>query len=215
MGGMIAPPEQGQLARFDQVERAVHWTNATLFLILLATGSALYVGPISTLVGRRELVKTIHVYSGLLLPLPLLIGLLLPRARTWFRDDVRRLNRWNGDDSRWLRSLGRARGTRLGKFNPGQKLNAAFVAGAIPVMLATGSIMRWYKPFPLSWRTGATFVHDWIAVGLFFVITGHILIALGDSQALAGMVGGTVDAKWAKRHCPLWYEEVSGRLKGS
>jgi formate dehydrogenase subunit gamma len=214
MGGMIAPPEQGRLARFDGIERAVHWTNATLFLILLATGSALYVGPISTLVGRRELMKTIHVYSGLLLPLPLLIGLLLSRRRTQFRDDVRRLNRWGGDDGRWLRSLGRAPQTRLGKFNPGQKLNAAFVAGSIPVMLATGSIMRWYKPFPLTWRTGATFVHDWIAVGLFFAITGHILIALGDQQALVGMVGGKVDATWARRHCPLWYEELSGRSKG-
>src|SRR2546421_9761220 len=58
MGGMIAPPEQDQLARFDGVERAVHWTNATLFLVLLGTGAALYVGPISTLVGRRELMKT-------------------------------------------------------------------------------------------------------------------------------------------------------------
>ena len=51
MGGMIAPPEQRQLARFDGIERAVHWTNATLFLILLTTASALYVGPVSTLVG--------------------------------------------------------------------------------------------------------------------------------------------------------------------
>jgi formate dehydrogenase subunit gamma len=196
------------MRRFDGVERTVHWTQATLFLTLLATGSALYVGPISTLVGRRELMKTIHVYAGLALPLPLIVGLLWPRRRTALRDDVGRLNRWGGDDGRWLRSLGRAPGVRLGKFNPGQKLNAAFVAGAIPVMLATGSIMRWYKPFALSWRTGATFVHDWIAVGLFFAITGHILIALGDRQALAGMVGGSVDAEWARVHCPLWYDEL-------
>ena len=49
----------------------------------------------------------------------------------------------------------------MGKFNAGQKLNAIFVAGCIPVMLATGGIMRWFDPFPLAWRTGATFVHDW------------------------------------------------------
>ena len=109
--------------------------------------------------------------------------------------------------------MGRAPRTRLGKFNPGQKLNAAFAAGAIVVMLATGSIMRWFKPFPLAWRTGATFVHDTVFAGLFFAITGHILIALGDRQALAGMVGGKVDVTWAKRHCPLWYEELSGLKK--
>ena len=39
-------------------------------------------------------------------------------------------------------------GVRLGKFNPGQKLNAAFIAGAAIVMLATGSIMKWFEPVP-------------------------------------------------------------------
>src|SRR5438270_7412431 len=137
-----ASPTAATMRRFDGIERAVHWVNAALFLTLLATGSALYVGPISTLVGRRELVKTMHVYAGLALPLPVLLGFVLPRRRTGFRDDARRLNRFGGDDWRWLKSLGRRPGLRLGKFNPGQKLNAAFVAGAIPVMLATGSIMR-------------------------------------------------------------------------
>ena len=55
------------MARFDRTERIVHWANATLFLVLIATGAALYAGPVSTLVGRRVLMKNIHVYTGLLL----------------------------------------------------------------------------------------------------------------------------------------------------
>ena len=34
------------LLRFDGVERAVHWVNATLFLVLVVTGAALYLEPL-------------------------------------------------------------------------------------------------------------------------------------------------------------------------
>lgn len=191
------------LERFDGVERAVHWTNATLLLLMLFTGSALYFGPLSALVGRRETIKTIHVYCGLALPIPLVLGLLLGRG---FRADARRINRFDAEDWKWLRSWGK-RG-RVAKFNPGQKLNAAFVAGAIPVMLATGSIMRWFKPFPLSWRTGATFVHDWVFLALLVVVIGHIGKALADPTALKGMISGRVPRSWARRNRPRWVEEL-------
>ncbi|HLY82203.1 MAG TPA: cytochrome b/b6 domain-containing protein, partial [Acidimicrobiales bacterium] len=138
------------LSRFDLVERIVHWVNATLFTILLATAAALYVPFVSAMVGRRETVKTIHVYAGLILPFPLLLGIAGRRWGRRLRGDLRRLNRWIPDDRVWLRRRGWRRGwhagdVRLGKFNPGQKLNAAFTGGAIVLMLATGSIMRWYK----------------------------------------------------------------------
>ena len=56
------------LLRFDRVERAVHWVNAALFLVLVATGAILYLEPLRPLVGRRALVEDIHVYAGLALP---------------------------------------------------------------------------------------------------------------------------------------------------
>jgi len=194
-----APP----LTRFDRVERIVHWTNATLMLTMLVTGSMLYFGPLSAFVGRRETLKTIHVWCGLVLPVPLLLGLVIGRG---FRLDVKRLGRFDDEDWRWLRSWGR-RG-RPGKFNAGQKLNAAFVAGVIPVMLATGSIMRWFKPFPLSWRTGATFVHDWVFLALLVVVIGHIGKALADPTALKGMISGRVPRSWARRNRPRWLAEL-------
>lgn len=197
------------LPRFDRAERLLHWVNASLFAILLSTAAWLYIGQVQVLfpVGR-ELVRRLHVWSGLALPLPILATLLGPWRRG-FRADVRRLNRWNADDRRWLRTLGRDPYVRLGKFNPGQKLNASFVAGAIVVMLGTGSIMFWNRPFTDDWRTGATFVHDWTAIGLFLAITGHVMLALGDRDALGGMLRGSVPADWARRHRPRWYEELS------
>jgi len=192
--------------RFDRVERVVHWTNATLFLVLLVTGASLYFQALSTVVGNRHTVKTIHVYAGLLLPLPLLIGLLIPAGRQ-LRRDLSRINRWTADDRRWWRRRDRAT-AQLGKFNPGQKLNAIFVGAAIVVMLMTGSIMRWFRPFPLSWRQGATFVHDWVFVILLVVIVGHIMFALSDFDSLRAMVRGWVPEQWARRERPRWWAEV-------
>ena len=88
-----------------------------------------------------------------------------------------------------------ARGVQLGKFNPGQKLNATFIGAAMVVMLMSGSIMRWYEPFSDSWRQGATFVHDWFAIGLLFAIIGHIVLAFRDPDALNGMVHGWVERR--------------------
>ncbi len=207
---------QRALLRFDRVERAVHWLNASLFLILVLTGAALYFTPLIALVGRRRLIEQVHLYVGLALPLPLLLGL----AGSWgrgLRRDVGRINRWTEADMRWLRGLvdnaaGRrpsAPRPRLGKFNAGQKLNAAFVAGGGLVMLGTGALLRWYVPFPLSWRAGATFVHNWLAFMFVVVILGHIALALSDREALRSMLGGRISSAWAARHAPAWLEEAS------
>jgi formate dehydrogenase subunit gamma len=209
----IQPP-RSTLLRFDRAERLVHWANAILFTILLATAAVLYLPPISAAIGRRQLVVTIHVYAGLALPVPILLGLVGRRWGRRLRADFRRLNRWIPEDRIWIRRRGwkptRVTGLALGKFNPGQKLNAAFTGGAILVMLATGSIMHWYKPWPLSWRTGATFVHDWIAIGLFFTITGHVMMAFSDRESLTSMRTGVISRTWAKHRAPRWLAEEAG-----
>ncbi len=198
-----------RVVRFARAERWLHWSNAALFLVLLVTGMTLYIPAMSRVVGRRVLVKDIHVYSGLLLPLPL-VAAYAGHWRESVRRDVRRLSRWSVDDRRWLTSLGRRGRSRLGKFNAGQKLNAIFVAGSIPVMLGTGIIMRWFDPFPLAWRTGATFVHDWFALGLLVAILGHIGKALAEPVAMHAMRRGTVPARHVERHHPRWWSELRG-----
>lgn len=198
--------------RFDRVERALHWSNAVLFLLLLATGMTLYVPSLAGLVGRRVLVKDVHVISGLLLPVPLVLA-SSGRWREGLRRDVRRLARWSVDDRRWLLSWGRRGRASLGKFNAGQKLNAVFVAGCIPVMLVTGAIMRWFDPFPLDWRTGATFVHDWLALLLLAVVVGHIGKALAEPVALRSMWWGRVPARHVERNHPRWWAELQAEAQ--
>ena len=198
-----------RLHRFDGAERFLHWSTAALFLVLMATAALLYLAPLSAAVGRRPLVRDVHVVAGLLLPAPWLLARGALRS-PGLRADVRRLARWDAGDRRWLRSAGRDPFVRLGKFHPLQKLNAAFTAGTIAVMLATGAVMRWFEPFPLEWRTGATFVHDWLAVVLTVVVAVHVGKALSDRAALGGMLRGSVPARWARRHHPRWHDEELG-----
>ncbi len=194
--------------RFDPLERAVHWTTATSFGILMATGAVLYVGQLEALVGNREIVRTIHVYTGLFLPVPLLLGVLLSRGRQ-LRRDLGRLSRLGPGEGRWFRPGAARRAIELGKFNPGQKMNAMFLGSAIFVMLGTGSIMHWFMPFSDDVRTGATFVHDWWAFGIWLSVAGHVYLASTDSDALRGMTRGVVTRAWARTKRPRWYAAIT------
>jgi len=194
-----------RILRFDRVQRSAHWANALLFGILMATALPLYFGSLADVVGRRHLVAQIHLWAGIALPLPMVVSLIGPWGAR-MRRDARRINRWRKEEIRWLKTLGRTP-TELDKFNPGQKLNAIFTAGVIVIMLATGSMLQWFRFFPVTWRTGATFVHDVFAFALFFVVFGHIAFALTHRDSMRSMIKGWVTESWAARHAAAWLRE--------
>ena len=77
-------------------------------------------------------------------------------------------------------------------------------------MLGTGALLRWYRPFPLSWRVGATFVHNWLAVAFVVVIACHVILAFSDSDAMGSMLTGRIGTPWAASHAPDWLDEAPG-----
>jgi len=198
-----------RILRFDRVQRTAHWANALLFGILMVTALLLYFPGLSGIVGRRALVVNIHVWTGIALPLPILVSLLGPWGAR-MRRDLRRVNRWTRDEIAWLWALGRRAPRVVDKFNPGQKLNSIFVGGAIVVMLITGIVLRWFQFFPVSWRMGATFVHDLMAVAIFIAVIGHIAFALAHPEAMRSIFSGCVSKGWAARHAPAWLREETG-----
>jgi formate dehydrogenase subunit gamma len=201
-----APFRRGaRLLRFDGVQRAAHWANAGLFGILMVTAIPLYFGSLFGVVLERHLVSEIHLWAGIVLPLPIFLSLIGPWGAR-MRRDVRRINLWTRDEIRWLRSLGNSSAV-LDKFNPGQKLNAIFTAGVIVVMLASGSVMEWFGLFPVGWRPGATFVHDLFAFLVFVVVFGHVAFALTHRASLRSMFTGWVTEGWASRHAEGWLRE--------
>jgi formate dehydrogenase subunit gamma len=169
--------------------------------VVMVTAAILYLGPLSIAVGHRALVANIHIYCGIALPVPFLLG-YLDKA---FRADVKLLSRWLPVDRQWLRSPDRRNGRlKVGKFNAGQKLNASFIWGAILVMLGTGLVMRFANHWPVKWRTGATFVHDWLAYAVVAVVIGHIWMAMRDPQARKAMRTGFAPLLWAIREHRGW-----------
>lgn len=194
------------LLRFDRVQRAAHWANAALFAILVLTAMPLYFSSVERLVGRHVLIEQVHVWAGVALPVPLVISLVGPWGAR-MRQDVRRFNHWTRPEVRWLRSLGTVKGLEMDKFNPGQKLNAVFVGGAIAMFLGTGVIMKWFGLFPVNWRIGATFVHELLALIFVVVVAGHIVLALTHREVLGSMFGGRVSLTWARRNAPRWAKE--------
>lgn len=183
----------------------VHRATAVLLAVCVATAFVLYNGSVTLAVGHRHLIELIHVYAGFALPAPMLAG-LISRA---YRADIGRLNRFSRTDWRWLRSKTRRDGSiKVGKFNAGQKLNAALAAGSILVLLGTGLLMYFPDWVRLSWRSGATFAHDWFALGLGLLTLGHIAFAMRDAEARRGMRTGVVAPDWALAEHEAWAEEL-------
>jgi len=208
----VPPQTISRIVRFDGVQRAAHWANALLFGILMLTALPLYFGSLADVVGRRALMADIHVWTGVVLPVPILISVLGPWGAQ-MRRDLRRINVWTKDEVTWLKAIGRRAPRVVDKFNPGQKLNAIFIGASILIMLATGFILKWFRFFPVSWRTGATFVHDVLAFVIFAVVFGHIIFALIHWESLRSMIKGWVSEEWAARHAPAWLREEKATLE--
>lgn len=202
-------PPADALPRFAATERWVHRSTAALVAVLFATGATLYYEPLTVLVSRSAFVETTHIVAGLLLPLPMLAGLLVSPE---LRADVATLGRLSRVDRLWLRRRDR-RTARLpvGKFNGGQKLAAATMCGAGLVLLGTGLMLL--APvrldLPDGVREGATVTHDLFTFGAFVLLAGHIWLALRHPEARAALRTGVVDRSYAEREHPAWAEEIS------
>lgn len=197
-------PPRESLPRFSRGERRVHRSTAILVGVLALTGAALYVPSVALLVGRRTTVEAVHIVAGLLLPLPTLLGIALSAP---LRADLRTLNRMTLTDRQWLRRRDRRHaGLPVGKFNGGQKLAAAVVAGAGLVLFGTGLLLL--AParvsLPDGVREGATITHDLFTFGLLVLLAGHVWLAYRHPEARAALRTGMVDRAYAEREHPAW-----------
>jgi formate dehydrogenase subunit gamma len=180
-----------RVLRFDKVQRATHWSTAILFFVLVVTGAALYVPAVGGAIGHRLIVEDLHVYCGIAIVVPLIMSVLGPWGQA-MRRDLASMNRFTRGEMAWLRTRGKQGRAEVGKFNPGQKLNTFAVGGFLTVMLATGLILRFGNFLPVSYRTSATFVHDWFAFAVAALILAHISMAIAHPGALRSMFVGWV-----------------------
>jgi len=196
-----------QLARFDLVERLVHWSTAIMMLTLIVTGAILYLPALALRVGHRGLIENIHVITGLSLLGPLVLGVVGPWRKRLIKD-LRRFDRWGASDFDWFKSGARRSGLPRDKFNGGQKIEAAFLGAAMVAALVTGVIMRFAPSSWITWATGATLVHDALFFAIAAAVIAHISFALSRPDQLVSMVNGRISRAWAKAHAGAWLSEV-------
>jgi formate dehydrogenase subunit gamma len=193
------------VARFSRTERAAHWVHAVAFLSLLATGLVLYIPSLSTLVGRRPLLKDLHVYTAAAWIAGLALVVVLGDRRR-LRETVRELETFDADDVLWLQRYPRPQG----RFNAGQKVNAALTA-AFSVLFAVSGTLLWLGERDHRFQLASTILlHDWLTLASLVLLVGHLYLALiypATRHALRGMTVGTVRRDWAERHHAKWVRE--------
>jgi formate dehydrogenase subunit gamma len=188
--------------RFSRTERAVHWVHASAFFVLLGSGLVLYLPALATEVGRRPLVKDVHLLTALAWAVALAAVVVLGDRRG-LRATARELDVFDADDRRWL--LGRD--AAQGRFNAGQKLNAALTA-AFAVLLAVSGALLWLGERDTRFRLGSTIVlHDVVMYLSVALVAGHLYLAVihpTTRHALRGITVGTVREDWAREHHAKW-----------
>jgi formate dehydrogenase subunit gamma len=199
-----------RIARFTRTERIAHWLLALAFGSLTASGFALYQDTIA-----RPDAKRWHLWSAIALGIGLVLVIALGNRRALGRT-VRDLDRFDADDARWLGG-GLRRYVRgepappQGRFNAGQKLNAAITLGLMVVMTVTG-LLLWEGERDTRYRFAGTIdIHDWGTWILLVLVFGHIYLAVlnpATRHALRGMTAGDVDREWAAEHHAKWVAEM-------
>jgi formate dehydrogenase subunit gamma len=193
------------IERFSRTERAAHWVHATAFLALLATGLALYFPSLSEAVGRRALLKDLHVYTAVGWVIGLTLVVMLGDRRG-IRQTLHELDVYDADDLLWLQRYPRPQG----RFNAGQKLNAALTA-AFAVLFAVSGSLLWLGERDHRFQFASSILlHDWLTFFSLVLLVGHLYLALiypATRHALRGMTTGSVRKDWAARHHAKWVRE--------
>ena len=196
--------EQATIERFTRTERALHWVHATAFLLLLATGLALYAPWLGEAVGRRPLLKEVHLLTavGWVVALALIVAFGDRRA---LRRAAAEVDAFDADDLRWLRG----RPAPQGRFNAGQKLNVVLTA-AFTVLFAVSGTLLWLGERNTRFRLdGSLVLHDALTFVSLLVLVGHLYLAIvhpATRHALRGITHGDVSREWAQEHHSKWVD---------
>ena len=194
--------DRARLHRFSRTERAVHWVHASAFLVLLATGLALYLPSLSELVGRRPLLKSIHVWAAVVWIVALVLVVAVGDRRS-LRATLREVDLFDRDDRAWLRR----RGTPQGRLNAGQKLNT-ILTGVFAILFAVTGVLLWYGERDTRFRFAQTIlIHDWLTYVSLFLFLGHLYLSVihpRTRHSLTGITRGWVYEDWAREHHAKW-----------
>jgi len=220
---------QRQVKKHDVAIMLLHWFNAMVWMLELATGLALltssfrvspwwYIQIVQGFFQSRPNMLQFHIAVGITWIVVFIVYGTFG-FRTYLKKEVlQREISLDGDDIQWLR----IRVLRLlkrsdeplppqGIYNAGQKLFALMVYAMVPVIMITGLIMTFQLigTTAVGWAAAAHFA----AVGA--VVSGLMIhVYMGavfpeEKPAFFSMITGTVNELYAYSHHFKWWKEVS------
>lgn len=200
-----------RIQRFTRTERAVHWVQASSFLLLLISGFILELPAFEATIGHRALLREIHLASAFFFFFgPALIA--LSGNRPSVGRDVAAVDTWDADDARWLipapvRKLLGMGAAPQGRFNAGQKLNAIFIVWSTLTFTVTGLIMWQNRRFDTALVSHANTIHTALAYLALVAFLGHLYLGTAypkTRHAFRAITQGWVSAQWAELHHVKW-----------
>ncbi len=200
------------IERFTVVERAVHWTVAIAFALLVISGLIITFGKtiLLPLIGYTlfswlaTLAKNLHNFVGpiLVVALPIMIVLFL-------HHNVFRKYDWY-----WLKKGGgmlTGEHVPSGKANAGQKILFWLLPVLFGITLCVTGLILDFPNFNQTRQTMqiANTVHMIAGVFATCLLLGHAYLGtIGMKGAYDAMRTGYVDETWAREHHEYWYNEV-------
>jgi formate dehydrogenase subunit gamma len=156
------------------------------------------------LVAHRQEIQYIHFWGGVAWLSALAAVVLLSGRR--LLATARELDSFDRDDLLWLRR----RRAPQGRFNAGQKINAALTA-AFAILFGVSGLLLWFGEQDTRYRFASTVIlHDGLMYVSLGLLVGHLYLALihpATRHSLRGMTLGDVRVEWATRHHAKWEPE--------
>ena len=221
--------EQRQIKKHHVAIVLLHWFNAFVWLMELATGAAIIAAPayrfmplwylrmMEDLFGTRANLLRFHISVGLAWTLVLLVYAVFGWRHYLHAEVLRKEIALDRDDLNWLRTrtlmlLGFSKDDLppQGAYNAGQKLYALMIYAMVPVIMFTGAIMTFHL-FSSTLVAWAMLVH-FVAVGT--VVSGLLIhVYMGavfpeERPAFYSMITGMVNELYAYRHHFKWWRDV-------
>jgi formate dehydrogenase subunit gamma len=199
------------VTRYSPRERTNHWIIAISFILLAASGLALFHPAfffLTSLLGGGTWSRILHPF----------IGVVMVIAFFSFAGGLFAQNRITAADREWGKHMGdilcnKTKGLpEIGKYNLGQKYLFWTLVATIALLLLSGIVIwqPWFTPyFPVLVVRLAVLVHAVAGFVAILAIIIHIYAAIWIRGSVRAMTRGTVTASWAKHHHPAWYKEIS------
>jgi len=221
--------EQRQIKKHHVAIVLLHWFNAFVWLMELATGAAIIVAPkyrfmplwylrmMEDLFGTRANLLRFHIAIGLVWIIVFVVYAAFGWRHYLHAEVLRKEIALDRDDLNWLRTrtlmlLGRS--TNLlppqGAYNAGQKLYALMIYAMVPVIMFTGVGMTFHL-ISTTFVAWAMLVH-FVAVGT--VVSGLLIhVYMGavfpeERPAFYSMITGMVNELYAYKHHFKWWHDV-------